>query len=392
MPTSGLGHDGTLRIPLAAPNVSAADRAAVAESLESTTIAYGRRVEAFESAVAGFMGDCSAIAVQSGTAALHLALIVAGIGQGDDVLMPSLTFIAPANAARYVGAAPVLVDVEPTYRQLDVERAQLYLERHYRPSRGGPIHRRTGRRAAAVLAVDLLGHPCDHNALGELCDRFDLILIDDAAEALGAEYERRPVGSTAELSTLSFNANKIVTSAGGGMLLCAREEHAVHGRLLANQAKQLGVHYRHTEVGFNYGMAAPQAALGNSQFARLGEFVKRKRAIAARYAATLAGVAGLTLPAEADWARSTNWLYTVHLDRSLATRDTVMQELDIAGIETRPLFDPMHRVVAHAGAEADSCHISEGLSATGLSLPSSTSLTEEQVDHVAQTVLETLCL
>jgi perosamine synthetase len=376
----------TTRIPLAAPNISSDDREAVSSSLLGKSIAYGETVGRFEHQISTLLGCEHGVATQSGTAALHLALIVSGIKPGDEVLMPTLTYVAPANAVRYVGAHPVFLDVEDEYRQLDLSRAEQFVSREYRNSAGIMRNRRSGRPLTAVLAIDLLGHPCDLHGVLDFAERFGLVVIDDAAEAFGASLRGAPVGSLAPVSILSFNANKILTTAGGGMLICHKEQHAERARLLSTHAKAVGAAvYNHTEVGFNYGMASAQAALGLSQLDRLEEFLARKRAIAARYDRTFAATEEIVLPGRADWAEPSCWLYTIHVPA--AARDLVIDLLRQEGIETRPMFMPMHLVAAHRACEADSCPSAERLSRTGISLPCSTDATNAEVDEVAEAVL-----
>jgi dTDP-4-amino-4,6-dideoxygalactose transaminase len=312
------------------------------------------------------------------------------VRRGDDVLVPTLTFVAPANAVRYVGAHPVFVDAEPTYRQLDVDRAEAFVRREYvENARGWCRRTNQRRRLRAILAVDLLGHPCDLDAVLELADRFGLVAIDDAAQAFGATVRGRAVGTIAPVSVLSFNANKVMTTAGGGMLLAHDPEHIERARMLAMHAKQPDCErYDHAEVGFNYAMATAQAALGLSQLKSLPLFLERKRRVAARYAELLDGVPGLTLPVQAEWATSTFWMYTVHVPAD--RRTAVAEALKATDIQTRPLFEPMHRVRAHARAHRDDCPVAERLSATGLCLPCSTGIEDEQVQRVATTLREAL--
>lgn len=387
MPSSVSPRRTAGRILLAAPNISGGDRAAMVDALAGTTIAYGPIVTAFEDAVAERLGVPYALAVTSGTSALHLALLAAGVLPGDEVLMPSLTYVAPANAVRYTGAQPVFLDSEPEYRQLDVARAAAFVERAYARDTGGRgwVSRATGARLAALLTVDLLGHPSDVDALGELTARLEIPLVDDAAEALGASIRGRPVGGVAPIAALSFNANKIMTTAGGGMLLTHDPAMAARARSLAFHSKEPGsALWEHAEVGFNYGMATAQAALGLAQLGRLDAFFARKREIAAFYADALGDAPGVRLPQEADWAEASYWLYT--LDLPADRRAAVVAALSEADIESRPIFAPMHCVVAHAASQADDCHVAEALAATGLSLPCSTSITDDELADVAAVV------
>lgn len=362
----------------------------MSDAIAGPTIAYGPTVEAFEGAMAGFIasqeiGVPHAVALNSGTAAVHLALLVSGVLPDEEVLMPTLTYVAPANAVRYVGAYPVFLDAEPDFRQLDLKRASTFITHTYSRTAGAWFNRQTGRRLRAIIAVDLLGHPCDLDAALELAAYFEIAAIDDAAEALGAKVRGRAAGSIAPVSVLSFNANKIMTTAGGGMLLCHDEVMAERARSLASHAKTPGsALYEHDEVGFNYGMPTAQAALGLSQLRRLGSFISRKREVAKRYAYALSDLTTLTLPKEADWAEHTYWLYALHLPAN--RRASVIEFMSDAGVETRPIFESMHRVAAHAHAQADRCPVAEQLSDTGLCLPCSTSISNDEVDEVAQTL------
>jgi perosamine synthetase len=385
---SGITHLKA-QVELAEPDIGDRERKLVWTALESPEIAYGATVTRFEDAVTGLMGREHAIGLSSGTAVLHLALLAVGVRPDEEVLLPTLTFIAPANAVRYVGAHPVLFDVEDSHRQLDVGRLADWLERECRPSAGGLVRRSTGRRIGAVLPVDLLGHPCDVDALREVVGPFELPIVDDAAESLGAELRGRPVGAAADVACLSFNANKIVTSGGGGMLLTDSEPVAARVRYLATQAKAGKSLYVHDEVGFNYGLASAQAALGYGQLQRLGEFLERKAAIARHYAAALAGVPGISLPSEAPWASCTNWLYAIHVDPDAYGADAgdLQARLARENIVSRRMFGALHRQGAHLGCEAHPCPVAERLAESGLMLPSGTKLTTSQLDRVVDVVV-----
>jgi len=382
--------DAQFRIPLAAPNLDEKDRVAMVQALKRPDqLAYGPRVACFEQAMADRLGGTHAVAVQSGTAALHLALLTAGVGPGDDVLLPTLAFAAPANAIRLTGATPLFCDAEGTHRQLDVPRAAALVKARYRGVSGALVSRASGRRLAALLNVHLLGHPSDLDAVLALGNELGVPVIDDAAEALGAEVHGRPVGAIAPLSVLSFNVNKLITTCGGGMVLCDDEQAAERVRLLAAQGRVPGSkRYLHREVGFNYRMTSPQAALGLSQLGRLDAFLARKRATARRYARLLDGVAEIALPTEASWARESCWLYTVHVEG--VDRDALMDALALRGIETRPMFEPMHRTEAHRAEPSPDCPVAERLSDSGICLPCSTAITDPQIDEVAEVLRNVL--
>lgn len=378
-------------VGLSEPNLGEAEWRAVREALERPTeIAYGARVTEFERTVAGLLGRRCAVAVSSGTAALHLALLAAKVGRGEEVLMPTLTFVAPANAVRYVDAHPVLFDAEPEYRQLDVERLAGWVKENCRAADGEVRNLRSGRRVAALLAVDLLGHPCDLDGLGEIAARLGLPLIDDAAESLGATLRARPAGAAADFVCLSFNVNKVVTSGGGGMVLCDSEDLARHIRHLATQAKVEGPGYMHDAIGFNYRMASVQAALGTVQVGRLDEFLGAKRSIAAHYARELTGVPGVRLTREAPWASSTHWLYGIEIE----SRDFGMSAAELAErltlrrIVSRPIFTPLHQRGVHADCQAQPCPVAERLGEQCLLLPSSTSIGMTELKRVTDAIRE----
>ena len=360
----------------------------MAEALADQFIAYGPAVAEFEVAVARLIGVPHAVALQSGTAALHLALIASGIQQGDEVLMPTLTYIATANAVRYVGAHPVFLDVEREYRQLDLDRAERFVAQTYRAVNGRLENKTTGRTLRAIVAVDLLGHPADMHATVGLARELGLCVIDDAAEALGAVSRGAMTGSIAPVSTLSFNANKIITSAGGGMLLAKDRALADRVRSLALHGKDPAGGFEPREVGFNYALGVAQATLGLRQLKRLDNFIARKRQIAARYSRAFLDEPSITVPSEASWASSTYWLYTVHVPES--TRDALISELARRDIQTRPMFECIHRLAPHAASQAAECPVAEELSDTGVSLPCSTGMEDDALDFIIESVLEIL--
>jgi perosamine synthetase len=375
-------------IPLAVPDVGEIERRYVAESLESGWVAYGPFVDRFEAEVAGLVEAEHAIAVANGTAALHLALLVAGVRPEDEVLVPTLTFVSPANAIRYAGAFPVFVDAEPEYWQLDVAKVADFLARETVRAENELRNRATGRRLAAVLPVHVLGHPVDMDPLRELAAEYGLPVVEDAAEGFGAVYRSRPLGSVGDIGCLSFNGNKIVTCGGGGMVVTDDAGQAERVRYLATQAKDDPLEYVHGAVGFNYRLSNLHAALGCAQLTRLPEFVAAKRRIAEEYAARLADVPGITTMPEADWAESTFWLYTVLVDEREYGLDSraLMRRLIESGVQARPLWQPLHRSPAHRDAQAYRCEVAESLHARALSLPCSVSLSPEQQGRVIEEI------
>jgi perosamine synthetase len=372
-------------IPLCVPCLEGKAWDYIRECLESNWVSSaGPFVERFEKMVADFLGVRYAVATSSGTAALHIALLVAGIAPDDEVLVSTLTFIASGNAIRYVGAWPVFIDAEPYYWQMDPEQVAHFLERECQWRNGVLYNRKTGRRVRAIMPVHILGHPVHLEPILQLARKYNLLVIEDAAEALGAFYQGKPVGSWGDVACLSFNGNKIITCGGGGMIVTNRAEWASYARYLTTQAKDDPLEYIHHQIGYNYRLTNLQAALGCAQMEKLEEFIRRKRIIAANYHAHLADLAGIRLPAEAPWARSTYWLYTILISnsRTYGTSRKILHTLREWGIQCRPLWQPLHRSPAYSQLPPRVCPVADRLYSQALSLPSSVSLTCEQQNIV----------
>ncbi len=377
-------------IPLSIPEIRGNAWLYVRECLDTNWVSSaGRFVDRFEAVVAARVGARYGVATASGTAALHAALLVAGVRPGDEVLVPALTFIAPANAVRYAGAWPVFMDVDPKYGQIDAGKAAEFLVRGCRWRSGVLRNRATGRPVRAILPVHLLGHPCDLDALAGAARRYGLTVIEDATESLGAEYRGRPVGRPGDIACLSFNGNKIITCGGGGMIVTDRADWAEKARYLTTQAKDDPVEFIHREIGFNYRLTNLQAALGLSQMEFLDRFVRRKRAIAATYTRMLAGVRGLRLPGEASWARSAWWLYAVLIDERVHAAGSrgLMRQLEVAGIQSRPLWHPIHALPPYRKCQAYRVEVADVLYRRALTLPSSVGLTRRQQARVFREIL-----
>jgi perosamine synthetase len=381
-------------IPLCVPEIRGREWEYVKDCLDSGWVSSaGAFVNRFEEAVAGRVGVRHAVATVNGTAALHIALLLAGVEPDDEVLVSDLTFIAPANAVRYAGAHPVFIDAEPEYWQMDPTKLGDFLTKECLVRDGRLVNRATGRRVRAVLPVDVLGHPCDLEPILELARRHDLPVVEDATEALGAEYRGVPVGRRADIACFSFNGNKIVTTGGGGTIVTDRAEWAERARHLTTQARQDPLEYIHDEVGYNYRLPNLLAAVGCAQMERLGTYVVRKRQIALRYSDALAGVPGIQTPREAVWARSNFWMYTVCIDAArygVGSR-ALLKQLADRRIQSRPLWQPMHLSPAQAGSQAYRCEVSARLYRDALSLPCSVGLTEAQAERVIAVVAQLSC-
>jgi perosamine synthetase len=372
-------------IPLCVPEIGGAEWTYVKECLDTGWVSSaGSFVDRFERELAAVAGRRYAIATVSGTAALHVALLAAGVGPDDEVVMSDLTFIAPANAVRYAGAHPVFVDAEPDYWQIDVARLEDFLERGCTRSGGVVRNKATGRRVAAILPVHILGSVCDLDPILALGQRFGLPVIEDATESLGATYKGRPAGSFGLFGCFSFNGNKLITTGGGGMIVTDDERLAARLRYLTTQAKDNPVEFIHAEVGFNYRLPNVLAAMGCAQLELLAPYVEKKRAIASEYDRTIGSLPGILPMRQAPGTASAFWMYTVRIDAARSGRGSreLLARLDAAQIQSRPLWQPMHLSPAHANAFATDCSVAERLNRECLSLPCSVGLTPTQQNRV----------
>jgi dTDP-4-amino-4,6-dideoxygalactose transaminase len=369
----------TSRIYLSPPDLTGRELEMLGEAVASGWIApLGPHVDAFEAEAGARCAMPHAVALSSGTAALHLALLALGVGRGDAVWTSTLTFSATANAIAYVGATPVFIDSDRTSWNLD---PGLIVEELDRAARFGSLPR-------ALIGVDLYGQCADWDPIVAACRRHGVWVIEDAAEALGAGYRDRPAGSLGDLSILSFNGNKIITTSGGGMLLGTRKAWIDRARYLATQAREPVRHYEHKEIGFNYRLSNLLAAVGRAQLADLDRRVAARRAIQARYRAGLGDLPGWSFMPEAAFGRATFWLTCATIDPAVAgtTRDDVIDRLAACDIEARPVWKPLHLQPAFAGTQVFRGQIAEALFRDGLCLPSGSSLTQAQQDRVIEIV------
>ena len=372
-------------IPLCVPEIRGNEWNYVKECLDTGWVSSaGPYVDRFEVELARFVGTRRAIATVNGTAALHIALQVAGVQPEDEVLVSTLTFIAPANAIRYVGAWPVFMDADPVYWQMDPQKVSDFLHQECDWRDGVLRNKSSGRRVKALLPVHVLGHPVDLDPLLDLARKFNLVLIEDATESLGATYKTRRVGSFGHLACFSFNGNKLITTGGGGMITTDNEAWADRAKYLTTQAKDDAVEYIHHEIGYNYRLPNLLAAMGCAQLEQVPAYVQAKRAIAERYAAGLADVPGVCVMREAPWAQSAFWMFTVLLEGAIWGADfrPTLKRLAAQQIQTRPLWQPLHQSRAHAGAPAYRCETAERLGRVALSLPCSVGLKPEEQARV----------
>ncbi|PRY19267.1 aminotransferase class I/II-fold pyridoxal phosphate-dependent enzyme [Pseudosporangium ferrugineum] len=371
----------TGRILLSAPDVGDLEEAYVVEALRSGWVApAGPAVDAFEREVAARSGAAHAVAVSSGTAGLHLALLACGVQAGQVVVVPTLTFAATANAVAYTGAEPVFVDSDPRTGTIDPALLGRTLDEL----------RAEGRTVGAVIPVDLFGTCADYDELIRLCDAYGVPLIEDAAESLGSTYRGRPAGSFGAAGVISFNGNKIMTTSGGGMLLSGDRKLAERCRHLSTQARQPVPHYQHEEIGYNYRLSNLLAALGRAQLRRLDDMIGRRRALRDAYAKLFAGVDGVDLLGADEGANC--WLTSIVVDpaRTGWHAEDLARHLAAEHIETRPIFKPMHLQPVFAGARAVLTGVAEHLFEHGLTLPSGSVLTDADKHRILEATTDFL--
>lgn len=359
----------TKRIAISHPVLSGNEKKYVNECLDTTWISsQGKFIELFERSFASFCGASHAVACSNGTTALHAALLALGAGPGDEVIVPTLTYIATANAVAYCGARPVFVDSEP--RTMNLDPAQ--------------IEARITPRTKGILPVHLYGHPADMDPIQEIARRRGLFVLEDAAEAHGALYRGRKAGSLSEAAAFSFFGNKILTTGEGGMITTSDPALENRARLLRGQGMDPGRRYWFPMVGYNYRMTNIAAAIGLGQLERIAEHLESHRRVASWYQHQLRGLEDwLILPIEEPWAHHAYWLYTIRLRGSVRrSRDEVMSLLAEAGIETRPVFYPMHIMPPYREPDG-SYPAAEEIAERGISLPVHGLLTEEDAAYIA---------
>ncbi len=379
-----------VNIPLSVPEIGGNEWKYVKECLDTSWVSYvGQYVNKFEEVLSEFVGTKYAVATSSGTSALHIALLVAGIQEDDEVLVSTLTFIAPVNSIRYLGAWPVFIDADPKYWQMDPEQVVDFLEQECRWKNGFLYNKVTGRRVKAILPVHILGHPVDMTPIIDIASKFNLTIVEDAAESLGAKYNGQSVGQIGDIACVSFNGNKIVTTGSGGMILTDNADWANRAKHITTQAKYDSLEYLHDEIGYNYRLNNVAAAIGVAQMERLDEFIVKKRNIAEVYDNALSNLSDCGLMQEAHYAFSTYWLYTLTINQSLLEIDSrkFIAELNKFGIQSRPLWCPAHKQKIYSDCIYYGSDCADLLYATGVQLPSSVGLKFEEQQFVIDKVM-----
>jgi dTDP-4-amino-4,6-dideoxygalactose transaminase len=363
------------RIFLSPPHLGGDEEALVRDAFSSNWVApLGPHVDAFEREFADTVGARDALALSSGTAALHLALILCGVRPGDTVFVSTFTFAASANPIRYLGAEPVFIDSEPNYWNMDPDLLRTALAEAAA----------AGRVPKAVIVVHLYGQSADLDPICAVANEYGVPVIEDAAEALGATYRGEAPGTAGRFGVYSFNGNKIITTSGGGMLVGRNPNELDHARKLSSQARESAPHYEHREVGYNYRLSNILAAIGRGQLRVLEDRVLARRRLFEVYSTALGDIEGITFAPEAPWGRHTRWLTTVLIDpaRFGTDREAVRASLEDANIEARPLWKPMHTQPVYRGCTSHGGSVSEALFRDGLCLPSGSAMTEADIGRV----------
>lgn len=379
----------SMAIPLSEPVIRGNEWKYVKDCLDTGWVSsVGSYVNKFEEMMAAYTGTKYAVATTNGTAALHLSLLVSGVKAGDEVLVPTLTFIATANAVRYCGAEPVFFDSNPKTFCLDVRLVHNFLTQECeRRTDGFTYNKKTGRRVSVVLPVHIFGHPVDMDPLLALAREYNLRVIEDATESLGSLYKGRKTGSFGDLGCFSFNGNKIITTGGGGMVVTNDETLASRIRHLSTQAKKDPFTSDHDEVGYNYRLTNVLAAIGVAQMEKLDEYVAIKRKNLEQYRALLNDLSAVQLAQEASWAKSNFWFYTLTVPQE--HRGPLIKYLTGEQIQVRPIWKLMHTLPMYASSQVygTGAPVAVRIWQTGFNLPCSVNLSEEDIHQVADLII-----
>lgn len=361
-----------IRIPIVEPYFDKDELHYVSDCIRSGWISSaGKYVQMFGDEFARYCDVRCGVPVSTGTAALHLALVVLDIGLGDEVIVPDLTFVATANAVVYCGARPVFVDIDKNTWNIDPSKIEVKIT----------------KKTKAIVPVHLYGHPADMDPILKLAKKHNLYVIEDAAEAHGAEYKGKKVGGFGDIACFSFFGNKTITTGEGGMLITNNKEWAKRAKYLRDQAKSPKRKYWHANIGYNYGLTNLQAGVGLAQLKKLDGFIEKKRQIASWYNNLLKNINGITLPPEKSWAKNSYWMYSILVEKKFgSSRNHLMEKLKERGIETRPFFYPIHSMPPYRKLATGNYPNTINIARKGLNLPSSVTLKVKDIVHIVSVI------
>ncbi len=382
--TSTISDKGLNVIPLSEPAITGNEWKYIKECLDTGWVSsVGSYVNRFEKMVAEYAGCRYGIAVVNGTSALHLSLLVCDVKSGDEVIVPTLTFVATANVVRYCGADPVFIDCDQETLCLDVEKLKLFLEKEcMRESDGYTYNKASGRRIKAIMAVHIFGHPVEMDNLTGLCQRYNIDIIEDATESIGSEYKGKKTGSFGKLACFSFNGNKIITSGGGGMVVTDDKYLAEKVKHLSTQAKSDSIEYDHDEIGYNYRLTNLQAAIGVAQMEQLDEFISVKRRNALLYRDLLSEMEEVGFIWEEQWAKSNFWFYTIKFPA--IHKNPLIDYFLSKGVQVRPVWVPIHSLPMYKDCQISGVESAVKIYNTSLNVPCSVKINEEDIRLVAK--------
>lgn len=373
-------------IPLSEPEISGNEWKYIKECLDAGWVSSaGTYVDKFEKTVAAYVGTKYAVATVNGTSALHVSLIACSIGPDDEVIVPTLTFIAPVNAVRYCGANPVFMDSNPETLCIDVQKTADFISgRCERRKDSFTYNKKTGRKIKAIIPVHVFGHPADMDGLLEVCGKGNIDIIEDATESLGSEYQEKKTGSLGKAGCFSFNGNKIITTGGGGMVVTDDKHLSEKIRHLCTQAKKDLFEYDHDEIGYNYRLTNLQAAMGVAQMERLDDFIAIKRKNASLYRKLLSGIEEIEFLWEADSVKNNFWFYTVRLSKG--HKKTLMERLLSKNIQVRPIWKLIHTLPMYKDCQVYAINNVVEAYESCINLPCSVGLREEEIEFVVKSI------
>lgn len=375
-------------VPLTEPEISGNEWKYIKECLDTGWVSsVGNYVTRFEEMTADYLGVRYAVAIVNGTSALHLSLLLSGVMPGDEVIVPTLTFIAPVNAVRYCGAYPVFMDCDANSLGIDVNKLASFIQNECtRHKDGYCLNKKTGRRVKAVVPVHVFGHPVDMDGLIEVCKESDIDIIEDASESIGSEYKGKKTGTLGKIGCFSYNGNKIITAGGGGMIVTDSKGLAQRAKHLSTQAKSHPVEYDHDEIGYNYRLTNIQAAMGVAQMERLDEFLEIKRTNAAVYRERLSESNGVDFLWEQSWAKSNFWLYSIKIPED--HKEGLMQYLLSKNIQTRPVWKLIHTLPMYKDFQAYDIERAMDIYNTVLNVPCGLNLRPDEIDLTIDSIKE----